>query len=247
MIIQNNQELEILKTGGKKLRSVLNQLAAAVRPGVTTWEIDQLAEKLILAVGGTPSFKNYGTPKFPGTICASVNSEVVHGIPGNLVLAAGDIFTIDIGMWYQGLCTDTAVTVPVGKVSSEVKKLLKVTEESLNRGLKQVVVGKRIGDIGWAVQSYVESQGFSIVRQLTGHGVGKAVHEDPPVPNFGRPGTGPIINQNEVLALEPIVSAGDWRIKTKDDRWTIVTQDGSLSAHFEHTVIATAQGPLIIT
>lgn len=247
MRIIKSTELEILKIGGKKLHDILIKLAAASKVGVTTLDIDQLAEKLILEAGGTPSFKNYGRPPFPGTICASVNEEVVHGIPGSRVLKDGDIFTIDIGMWYQGLCTDTATTVVIGKIDSETKKLLQATEKSLELGLEQVKIGNRIGDIGYAIQSFIEKQGFSVVRQLTGHGVGRAVHEDPSVPNFGQSHTGEVIAEGDVLAIEPIISAGDWRIKTKGDKWTIVTQDGSLSAHFEHTVVVTAKGPIIIT
>lgn len=247
MRITKSESLEILKIGGKKLHDILIKLALASKPGVTTLAIDQLAEKLIIEAGGTPSFKNYGRPPFPGTICASVNEEVVHGIPGSRLLKDGDIFTIDVGMWYQGLCTDTATTVMIGKVNSETKKLLQATQKSLELGLAQVKIGNRIGDIGYVIQSYIQKQGFSVVMQLTGHGVGQAVHEDPAVPNFGQAHTGEVIVEGDVLAIEPIISAGDWRIKTKSDKWTIVTQDGSLSAHFEHTVVATTKGPLIIT
>lgn len=239
-------ELKILRQGGRRLASVVSGVAAAVRPGVTAKQLDDIAEALIAASGSTPSFKGYSG--YPAASCISVNSGVVHGIPrAKTVLKAGDIVGIDIGLVYRGLYTDMAVTVPVGNVSDVAARLMQVTREALTRAIGQVKPGTATGDIGHAVESYVTSQGFFVVKTLVGHGVGHAVHEEPQVPNFGHPGQGVVLKEGMVLALEPMVNVGGSAVETLDDGWTIVTADGSLSAHFEKTVAVTATGVEIIT
>lgn len=240
-----------MRAGGRILAQVLQEVVAAVRPGVTTHQLNELAEQALRSRGAKPSFFGYGAEAgnpYPATLCTSVGSEVVHAIPSpKLKLKSGQIVGLDIGCWYQGLCTDMAVTVPVGQVAEAAQKLLQVTAESLRQGLKQVRAGARMGDIGAAIQSYVEVSGFSVVRQLVGHGVGHSVHEDPPVPNFGRAGTGLELKAGMTLAIEPMVNMGLPEVKVLADSWTVVTADGSLSAHFEHTVAVTKEGYEILT
>lgn len=249
--IKNQLEIKAMRAGGRVLANALQQVAAAVRPGITTDELNTLAERLVREQGATPSFLGYGhemgTP-FPATLCTSVNNAVVHGIPSKkAVLQAGQIIGLDLGCWYEGFCTDMAVTVSVGQASPAARKLIKVTEAALNEGLRYVRAGGRVGDIGHAVQSFVEAHGFSVVRQLTGHGVGRAVHEEPSVPNFGKPGTGARLDAGMTIAVEPMVNAGSAEVDTLDDGWTVVTADGGLSAHFEHTVLITDKGYEILT
>src|SRR5947209_4271228 len=233
--------------GGKILAATLDALRSAVRPGITTGELDQIAEDFIRSFeGATPAFKGlYG---FPGSICASVNQEIVHGIPSKKrVLKEGDIISIDVGVGYKGYFTDSATTVGVGTVAPETQRLLDVTQESLGAGIAAATIGNHIGDIGAAVQAVVEKAGFSVVRDLVGHGIGVEFHEEPQVPNYGKPKRREKLVPGLTLAIEPMVNNGGPATKTLPDRWTIVTLDGSLSAHFEHTVAITETGPRVLT
>jgi len=244
--IKTAEEIEILKQGGAILAKVLKQVSKAVKPGISTLELDQLTERLIRENGGKPSFKGYRG--YPATLCTSINEQVVHGIPrADRILKQGDIIGLDAGTEYKGLFTDMSITVGVSKISRQAKKLIKATRKALDIGIKQIAPGKCIGDIGFAIQKFVESHGFSVVRQLAGHGVGKAVHEDPLVPNYGKQGEGEILKPGMVLALEPMITTGDWRVITLEDGWTVETADGSLSAHFEQTVVVTENGAEILT
>ncbi len=240
-----------MRQGGRILAQVLEQVADRVKPGVSTAELDELAERLLRQHGAEPSFLNYGLESgnpYPATLCTSVDNAVVHGIPTkDQVLKQGQLVGLDIGCWYKGLCTDMAMTVPVGQISNKVEQLIKVTKESLKRGLKTIKNGSTIGDFGWAVQSYVEAQGFSVVKQMVGHGVGYAVHEEPAIPNFGRPGQGLKFVNGMTVALEPMVNAGRSDIMVLPDGWTVTTKDGGLSAHFEVTVAVTDGGCEILT
>lgn len=245
IILKSAREIEIMKEAGRIVWDVHQALAKAVEPGITTGELDAMAESLILKAGGIPTFKGYGG--FPASICASVNDEVVHGIPGKRKLREGDVISIDVGVTYKGYVGDSAFTHPVGKVDPEVKRLLEVTQTSLEKGIEQCYPGKRLGDIGYAVQSYVESNGFNVVRDFVGHGVGTQMHEDPQVPNYGKPGTGILLRPGMVLAVEPMVNAGTWEVRTLRNQWTVVTVDRKYSAHFEHTIAITEDGPVILT
>jgi methionyl aminopeptidase len=253
IIIKTQEEITIMKEGGKILAGILDEVSKAVIPGISTLELDELAERLIREAGGDPAFLNYSVEgeednPYPATLCTSVNSEVVHGIPSkNEILKEGDIIGLDIGMFYKGLCTDTAITVGVGKISEDVQKLMDVTLRALKKGISQIKSGAHIGDIGSVIQQYVEGEGFSIVKQLVGHGVGKEVHEEPRVPNYGEFGTGIKLEEGMTLAIEPMVNVGEDLVQTDDDQWTIITNDKSLSAHFEHTVVVTKKGCTIIT
>ncbi len=249
-LIKSQQEIEIIAEGGKLLHAILRSTAKLARPGASTWELNEYAEREIEKTGGRPSFKGYGPKKnpFPAGLCTSVNSQVVHGIPSKqVILQDGDIVGLDIGMEYKGLYTDTAITVGVGKVSKEAEKLMQVTEKSLQAGLKQVKAGNKIGDISFAIQSTAEAAGFSVVRDLVGHGVGYAVHEDPAVPCYGKKGTGMVLRAGMVLAIEPMLNIGEYFVIFENDGWTISTQDESLSAHFEHTVAVTENGVRVLT
>jgi methionyl aminopeptidase len=245
IILKSPREIELMKEAGRIVYEVHQELAKAIAPGVTTAELDALAESLIRKAGGVPTFKGYHG--YPASICASVNEEVVHGIPSKRRLKEGDVIAIDLGVTYKGYVGDSAYTHPVGKVDPEAQRLLDVTRISLEKAIEQCYPGKRLGDIGHAVQSYVESQGFSVVRDYVGHGIGTKMHEDPQVPNFGRPGTGVELKPGMVLAIEPMVNMGTWQVKTLGDGWTVVTLDGRYSAHFEHTVAITENGPVILT
>jgi methionyl aminopeptidase len=245
IILKSNEELEAMRRAGSLVAKTLALLKDAVRPGITTAELDSLAEDLIRNHGGVPAFKGYYG--FPGSICSSVNEQVVHGIPGIRKLKDGDIISIDIGTIVDGFYGDAAVTLPVGDISEEAQKLLSVTEGSLMAGIQQVRVGNRLSDISNAVQIYVEGEGFSVVRDYVGHGIGRNMHEDPQIPNYGPPGRGPRLEPGMVLAIEPMVNVGSYRVETLEDNWTVVTADRSLSAHFEHTVAVTENGPVILT
>jgi methionyl aminopeptidase len=235
-----------MRAAGRLVGQVLTALAAKVAPGVTTADLDAIAEGLIVDAGAIPAFKGYHG--YPATICASVNDEVIHGIPsGKRVLEAGDVVSIDVGASLGGYYGDSAVTLPVGLVSEEAARLLRVTDESLYKAIDTVKPGGRISDIGHAVQKHVEAHGFSVVREFVGHGIGQAMHEDPQVPNYGEPGRGPRLAEGMVLAIEPMVNAGKAAVKVLSDGWTAITRDRSLSAHFEHTVAVTADGPWILT
>lgn len=246
MIIQKSKaELELMREAGRIVALTHQELAKWIRPGVTTKELDQIADRLIRSMDAIPSFKGYGG--FPGSICASVNEELVHGIPGSRVLQEGDIISIDIGANYKGYHGDSAWTYAVGEVSEEAKRLMEVTEQSLYKGLEQAAPGARLSDISHAIQTLVEAAGFSIVREYVGHGIGKNLHEDPPIPNYGPPGRGPRLQPGMALAIEPMVNAGERYVRTLEDKWTVVTVDRSLCAHYEHTIAITEDGYEILT
>jgi len=244
------QEIDVLAEGGALLARIAEELASRCIPGTTAAELNEYAEAEIEKTGGTPSFKGYG-PKgqeFPAALCVSPNEMLVHGIPyKKLVFKEGDVVGIDIGMKYKGMFTDHAITVPVGQVGHEVRQLLAVTRECLVLGIAEAIIGNHIGDIGNAVQAYAESRGYGVVRQLTGHGVGYAVHEDPQIPNYGTRGIGDVLIEGAVLAIEPMINIGTHKVKTAIDGWGVVTADGKMSAHFEHTVAVTKGGPRILT
>jgi methionyl aminopeptidase len=239
------RELEKMRQSGRVTARVLERLKDAVKPGVTTQDINAYAEELIRADGGTPAFLGYHG--FAGSICTSVNEQIVHGIPSSRPLRDGDIFKIDIGSCVDGWFSDMAASVPVGQVSAQAERLLDVTKSALAIAIEVVRPGIHVSDIGHAVQSYVEAQGYAVVRALVGHGIGQALHEEPPVPNYGRKGAGVVLKPGMVLAIEPMVNVGTFRVKTLPDKWTVVTDDGSLSAHFEHTVAVTPDGFEILT
>jgi methionyl aminopeptidase len=246
MIVRRSQaEIAKLRRANQLVGTVLGKLRALVAPGVTTEEIDALAEALVLEAGATPAFKGYHG--YPATVCASVNEQVVHGIPSKRPLVAGDIVSLDMGAVLDGYYGDSAVTVPVGEISAQAKELLRVTEESLFRGIEAVRPGARVSDIGAAVQQHVEAAGFSVVREFVGHGIGTSLHEEPQVPNYGPGGSGPRLAEGMVLAIEPMVNVGSPKVKVLSDDWTAVSVDGSLSAHFEHTVVVSAEGCEILT
>ncbi len=235
----------MIARAGEIVRGCLDLLETRAVPGVQTRDLDELAEEFIRARGGIPTFKGYRG--FPGSICASPNDMVVHGIPGFTRLKEGDILGIDVGVTFEGFIADAAVTAAVGEVSEEARSLMTATRESLMLGVQQCVPGKRIGDIGHAVQAHVEARGFSVVRSLVGHGVGRQMHEDPQIPNFGTAGHGARIAEGMVFAIEPMVNAGGFEVEVGADTWSIYTEDGALSAHFEHTVAVTSDGPRILT
>jgi methionyl aminopeptidase len=238
-------ELDAMAAAGDLLAGCLDALAAEAAEGVTTMHLDAVAEDYIRDGGGVPVFKGYHG--FPGSICPSINEQVVHAIPGPYALRSGDILSIDAGVILDGWVADSARTLPIGQITAEAARLIAVTEASLERGIAAARVGNRVGDIGHAVQTEVEAAGFSVVQSLVGHGVGRSMHEEPQVPNFGRPGTGPLLTEGVVIAIEPMVNAGGHEVVMAPDGWTISSKDGSLSAHAEHTVAVTAAGPRILT
>ena len=240
--LKSPEDIEKLRAGGKILARILDGLAKACMPGVTTARLNQLAEELIEEAGAKPAFKGYGHPPFPAALCVSVNSCVVHGVPSSYRLKEGDLVGLDCGVVYEGLYTDAAVTVGVGKVSAVAQKLLRVTSDALDETLAVIRAGVTTGDIGAATQRVVERAKFNVVRDMAGHGVGFAVHEPPVVPNFGKPGSGEKLAAGTVIAVEPMVSAGDWRLETGANGWDACTVDGSLTAHFERTVAITEGG-----
>ncbi len=249
--IKTKQELENLRESGKRLARVLREVAKAVKPGVSTKELDHLSEKLIREGGDIPPFKDYvpygAKYPYPACICVSANDEIVHGIPGERILKEGDIVGLDLGLSHNGMITDAAVSVPVGKVDARLTRLLDKTKEALWAGIRAAKGGKRIGDIGAAIESVADREGFGIVRELGGHGVGHHVHEEPYVPNYGKRGTGPILKPGMVLALEPMFNLGRDTVRMMPDGYTIITEDGSYSAHFEHTIIITEGEPEVVT
>jgi methionyl aminopeptidase len=246
MIIKKSpEEIERMAAAGDILVRTMSLLAGKIRPGVTTAELDQAAEKFIRSQGAEPSFKGYRG--FPGSICASPNSMIVHGIPGPYRLARGDILSVDIGVTRDGWVADAARTFPVGPVTPIAQKLLRVTEEALFLAVEQCRAGNHLGDVSHAVQAHVEANGFSIVRTLVGHGIGRSMHEEPQIPNHGDAGTGILLEEGMVLAVEPMVTAGRHGVRVGDDHWSIYSQDGSLAAHFEFTIAITAAGPRILT
>ena len=246
IVCRSSAELERMREAGRLVGEVLTELAAYIVPGVTTADLDALAEQRIAQAGATAAFKGYHG--YPATICASINEEVIHGIPsGRRILNEGDVISIDVGASLDGYFGDSAVTLAVGQVSEQAATLLRVTEESLYKAIERVRPGGRISDISHAVQQHVEAYGFSVVREFVGHGIGQRMHEEPQVPNYGEPGRGPRLAAGMVLAIEPMVNAGKPAVKVLADGWTAVTRDGGLSAHFEHTVAVTANGPWILT
>ena len=247
MIVRKSAaELEAMREGGRITAACLKLLTENVRPGITTKELDRIAEDFISSRGATPEFKGY--QGFPASICTSPNAMIVHGIPGSYRLRGGDIISLDVGVRYEGFVTDSAMTVAVGEVPKEVEELLKITRECLVAATEQVRVGKRLGDIGHAIQALAESRGYGVVRDLVSHGVGRKMHEDPQIPNYGSPGTGPRLLPGMTFAIEPMITLGDHDIRLSEgDGWSIYTADGSLAAHYEHTVAVTENGPWVLT
>ena len=246
IVCKSGAEIEKMRRSGRIVRQVLEELRELVKPGITTMDLEKAAEKRIQELGAKPAFKGYYD--YPCVLCTSVNEQIVHGIPSEKrVLKQGDVVSIDCGVVLDGFYSDAAITVPVGKIDPRARKLLDVTNESLQAAIGQMVVGNTVGDIGAAVQQVVEKNGFSVVRDFVGHGIGTRLHEDPQVPNYGSPGLGPKLREGMVLAIEPMVNAGKPGARVLDDKWTAVTEDGSLSAHFEHCVAITRHGPVVLT
>ena len=243
--LKTPQEIEKMRKAGRVVATTLETLKAAAQVGMTTGDLDELARQKIAEAGAIPSFKGYHG--FPGHICASVNEEVVHGIPGNRVLKEGDILSVDLGAIVEGYHGDSAITFPIGSISSEIQLLLQVTEESLYKGIQAAIVGHRLGDVSNAIQTHVDSYQFGIVREFVGHGIGSQMHEDPKIPNYGPPHQGPLLKAGMTLAIEPMVNLGTPDVRILDDQWTVVTRDGKPSAHFEHTILITENGPEILT
>ncbi len=252
--IYKENEIEILRQGGKILAKIIEELKKEVKSGITIKYLDEVAEDLILKYGAEPSFKGYDG--FPAALCTSINEEIVHAVPSERKLKQGDILSLDLGIRFEGLCTDMAITVPVlgppgrarvEKITKQARKLIKVTKQVLKIGISQAKPGNHLEDIGWAIQNYVEKNGFKVVRELVGHGVGKKVHEEPQVPNYGKKGKGIKLKPGMVLALEPMVTVGDWHIKQTKDGFGYKTADNSLSCHFEHTIAITPKGPEVLT
>ena len=245
IVCKSPAEIEKMRAASQLVARVLEELAAMVAPGISTADLDAAAEQKVRAAGAEPAFKGYRG--YPATLCASANEQVIHGIPNRAPLKAGDIISLDMGVKLGGYYGDSAVTVPVGGVSEEATRLLRVTQEALAKGIAQVRVGGRISDIGHAIQTHVEAHGFSVVREFVGHGIGASLHEEPQIANYGEPGRGPRLAEGMTLAIEPMVNMGRPAVKVLADGWTAVTKDGSLSAHFEHTVAVTKNGPDILT
>lgn len=245
IFLKSDRELDYMRDAGKIVAKAHRELAKATKPEVTTQELDTLAENIITSEGAEPAFKGYHG--FPATICASVNEEVVHGIPGLRKLKNGDIVSIDIGAIINGYYGDAAQTNPVGEIDAQLQNLLDVTEQSLAKGIEQAVINNRISDISHSIQEFVENNGYSVVRDYVGHGIGKNMHEEPQIPNFGKPGRGPRMHEGVTLAIEPMVNMGTYHVETLEDDWTVVTKDRKPSAHFEHTVAVTEDGPEILT
>ena len=245
IVCKSPAEIEKMRAANQVVARILEELAAMVAPGVSTADLDAAAEARVRAAGAEPAFKGYRG--YPATLCASVNEQVIHGIPSKTPMKSGDIVSLDMGVKLNGYYGDSAVTVPVGAVGEDVTRLLRVTQEALEQGIAQVRVGGRISDIGHAIQAHVEAHGFSVVREFVGHGIGASLHEEPQIANYGEPGRGPRLAEGMTLAIEPMVNIGRPNVKMLSDGWTAVTRDGSLSAHFEHTVAVTASGPLVLT
>ncbi len=247
--LKSPREIEIMRRANVIVAEVLQELKHRVAPGVTTLELDAIAEDLTLKKKAIPAFKGYSVAGriFPRCLCASINEEIVHGIPSTRELREGDIVGLDYGVIYEGFYGDSAITVGVGQVNEEAKRLMEVTEMALRNGIEQLHEGKRLGDLGAIVQQTAENAGYSVVRAFVGHGIGKKLHEEPPVPNYGEPDRGLRLKEGMVLAIEPMVNAGGYEVEIKDDGWTAVTKDGSLAAHFEHSVAVTKNGPYVLS
>jgi methionyl aminopeptidase len=243
--LKSDQELKFMRQAGKLLAKIMQKLKNNIKVGISTIEIDRLAEEMVRDEDALPAFKGY--KGFPASICVSVNEEIVHGIPGERKLKEGDIVGLDLGIKYQGYFSDLAVTLPIGEVDQQHRKLIEVTKEALAQGIKQARLDNNLSDVSYAIQSYVEKYGFSVVRQFVGHGIGKALHEEPEVPNFGLPHLGPVLKKGMVLAIEPMVNMGSWESEITDNGWTAIAKDRLYSAHFEHTVAITEKGPEVLT
>ena len=245
IVIKSDREIATMRQASRIVAQVLGMLKLEVRPGMKTKELDAIAARELERLGAKPSFKGYHG--FPANLCVSVNDEIVHGIPGERVLNEGDIVSLDFGAIFMGFQGDAAITVAVGEVSSPARKLMEATEGALKAGIAAAHPEARLGDISAAIQNYTESRGYSVVREYTGHGIGREMHEEPQIPNFGLPGTGPVLKKGMALALEPMLNAGDWHTRLGDDHWTVLTADGSLSAHFEHTIAITDNESEVLT
>ncbi len=245
MILKSKQEIEIMRRNNKILAELLEKLKEIIKPGITTLDIDKIADEYITSKGGYPGFKGYHG--FPNSVCASVNEQVIHGIPNDKPLEQGDIVSIDVGIKKDGFWGDTAYTYRVGKISEEKDKLCRITEESLYLGIKQAIDGNRIYDISHVIQKHAENNGFSVVREYTGHEIGREMHEDTKVPNYGKKGYGPRIKTGLCIAIEPMINMGTYKVKVLNDRWTVVTKDNKPSAHYEHTIAVTENGPEILS
>lgn len=245
IILKSQDEIKGIAEACQIVAEALGGIKKIVAPGVTTKELNRFVESFIVSKNATPAFKGYRG--YPASLCTSINEQVVHGIPSSTKLKEGDIISLDIGVYYKGFYGDAALTLPVGETEDVAKKLLSVTEEALYRGIENAVIGNRLFDISFAIQNYVEVAGFSVVRNFVGHGIGRELHEEPQLPNFGRAGEGSVLMEGMTLAIEPMVNAGGWEVVILDDGWTAVTKDKSLSAHFEHTVAITSEGPKALT
>lgn len=243
--IYNENEIEILRQGGKILAKIIEELKKEVKSGVTTKYLNKVAEDLVFSWGAEPSFK--GLEGFPSALCTSINEEIVHAVPGKRKLKEGDILSLDLGIRFEEFCTDMAITIPIRRIDEKTRKLIKITKEALKIGIKQARPGNHLGDIGYVIQKYVEKNGFNVVRELVGHGVGKQVHEAPRIPNYGSPEEGAELKSGMVLAIEPMVTVGDWHVEKTKDSFGYKTVDNSLSCHFEHTIAITPKGPEILT
>ena len=247
IVLKSRDEIAIMREAGRILAETLQLVVSRVRPGLIEKELDDIARREFKKRGVIPTFLGYAQPPYPATICVSVNDEVVHGIPGKREISDGDIVSIDIGCTYKGFVADMAVTVGAGNVSPEAQKLIEVTRDAVWCGIRAARGGSRVGDIGHAIQAYVEGEGYSVVREYVGHGVGRQMHEDPQIPNYGNPNTGAVLRPGMVIAIEPMVNIGGWQTKKDSDNWTVRTADGSLSAHFEHTLAITEGEAEVLT
>ena len=243
--IKTKEEIAIMREGGKKLAKIMETLKEVVAPGITAQALDKLAEELVLKTGSICSFKNY--QGFPNCLCVSINDEIVHGVPSSQALKQGDIVSLDLGLISNGFHADMAITMGIGDIEPETRRLIRITKKVLKLAIKKSKIGNTIGDIGNTIERYSKSEGFGVVRKLCGHSIGRQLHEDPQIPNFGLPNQGPVLQEGMTLALEPMVNAGGWRTQVKEDNWTVVTADGSLSAHFEHTIAISADGAEVLT
>ncbi len=245
MIIYCEEEVRAIRRSNQIVAKILEELGSMIRPGVRTKELDEHAEARTREMGAIPAFKGYRD--FPSSLCTSINEEIVHGIPSSRDLREGDIISLDFGVLYEGYYGDAAVTFPVGEITPRAKKLIQAAKEAFHKGLDQAKAGNRLSDISHAIQSYVEAQGFSVIRSFVGHGIGLSLHEEPQIPNFGLPGKGPKIKPGMVFALEPMIAMGDWNVEILEDNWTAITRDKSLSAHYEHTVAITEEGAEVLS
>lgn len=245
ILIKSEKDLEMMRRSGKILSKIMQKLREFISIGISTEEIDRLTAELVKKGNAIPAFKGY--KGFPANICTSVNEEIVHGIPGKRILKDGDIISLDLGINYEGYFCDAAITLALGKVNSRIKKLIDTTKIALSEGIRQARQNNHLSDISYAIQNYVEKHGFSVVREFVGHGIGYSLHEEPEIPNFGRPHQGPVLRPGMTFAIEPMVNMGTWKSKILDNGWTAVTKDGLASAHFEHTVAVTEKGPEILT